>query len=102
MKKILALLLAVSILILSGCAGKPGDTKDTAASSVQSSANSNTLGQRVEVKTNFEPLKPGSVPQLSAQQKAEVDTKVNSVLEKVDSALKSIQDPQDIDISSVN
>lgn len=98
-KKILAVLI-VSILVLSGCAGKKGGANNPASTSPAGSGTA--LAQQAGAQTDFKPISPGTVPQLSAKQKSEVNTKLNTALDNIDKALKSIQDPKDIDTSSVN
>ena len=98
-RKIIAALI-VSILVLSGCAGKKGNTGNSASGNLQGSGTVST--QQTGIQTDFKPIDPNTVPQLSAKQKSQVNTKLNTALDNIDKALKSIQDPKDIDTSSVN
>lgn len=101
MKKILSVLL-VSALVLSGCSGKGSiDSKSNGAGS-QVTQEAAAAQDRVEIKTDFQAAKPGTVPQLSVQQKTQVDAKLNSALKNIDNALNSIQDVKDIDLGSLD
>lgn len=110
MKRKLAAILLISTIVLSGCSGKgltgSSASKDNSAkvqSSEAAGSNANAAAdQRVQVNTNFGQVNPGTVPQLSGTQKAQVNTKLNSTLKDLDNTLKSIQDAQDVDVSSVN
>lgn len=118
-KKLSFSILIASTIILSGCAGKAAsstsaennknNTNSTAVTtSSNSAANTATAGTNISsssqtsVKTNFEPIKPNTVPQLSAEKKKQIDSKMNSALKNLDSALKSIQDPSDINYDTEN
>lgn len=105
MKRKLAAILLISTVIFSGCSSKglAGSNSTVSGQTVAPGDNASVSSeQRVQVETKFNPIKPGTVPQLSGTQKAQVDVKLNSTLKDVDSTLKSIQDAQDIDLSSVN
>lgn len=115
MKKKVISILMMSILILTGCSGKgvsstsksntDSTNKASASSDIRASENSKssvTTAERVQVNIDFKELKPGTVPQLSVKQKTEVNTKLNSTVNDLSKTLKSIQDAQDIDLSSVN
>lgn len=106
--KVLSLLI-VSTFLLSGCSGTTAkdaeagsNAKNSAAAAKNSQDSTAATEQRVEVKTDFNAAKPGTVPQLSAEQKTQVNSKLNTSLSNVDSALKSLQEAADIDLSSVN
>jgi hypothetical protein len=101
---LLALILIITVLAFAGCTssnGNPGEAKNTAAAASQNQDGSKT-SQNSGAPGNMEPVKPGTVPQLSSNQKDEVDSRIRSVLNSMDKALNSLQDPQDIDIDSVN
>jgi PBP1b-binding outer membrane lipoprotein LpoB len=103
-KKILSIIM-ISVLVLSGCAGKPTNTNNksgTDTSSKAASVSQSSTTERVEVKTDFKEIKPGTTPQLSAKQKAEVSTKIGTTITDLSKVLNSIQDAQDIDLNSVN
>lgn len=113
-KKILSILM-ISALILSGCSAKGTllkgtDSSDTTgnpptATSVQASKDSGSsaaAAERVEVKTDFKQVKPGTVPELSQNQKTQVNTQLKSTVNDLSKIMKSIQDAQDVDLNSVN
>jgi PBP1b-binding outer membrane lipoprotein LpoB len=106
MKRKLAAILLISTIVLSGCSSKGltgSKTSDNSAAQNTVSGQTTAPGdKRVQVQTNFNSIKPGTIPQLTGVQKAQVDVKLNSTLKDLDSTLKSIQDAQDIDLSSVN
>lgn len=113
MKRKLAAILLISTIVLSGCSSKGlTGSKTSDNSAAQNTVSGQTTspgdnasissGQRVQVQTNFNSIKSGTIPQLTGVQKAQVDVKLNSTLKDLDSTLKSIQDAQDIDLSSVN
>ena len=97
MKNKIISILILSTLILSGCSGKVAVSNSTSSNATAASST-----ERVEVKTNFQELKPGTAPQLSAKQKTEVNTKIISTVNDLSKTLESIQDAQDIDLNSVN
>lgn len=113
-KKILSILM-ISALILSGCSPKDtllkgtdssdSSTKSSTATSVQASKDSSSsaaAAERVEVKTDFKQVKPGTVPELSQNGKVQVDKQLKATVNDLSKIMKSIQDAQDIDLSSVN
>lgn len=112
-KKLTFSILISSTLILSGCSGKvtsstsadtnKNNTAVTTTSNSAATANSNTSSNtQAAVKTNFEPIKPNTVPQLSTEKKKQIDSKMNSALKNLNNALKSLQDPSDINYDSAN
>lgn len=120
-KKLICAALIITILALSGCTssgtnnGNRSEVKDEAIASDSSSGADNTavsvqqnqdssisLSQKAEASGDLKPVKPGTVPELSPNQKTMVNKEINPVLNEIDSALKSLQDPQDIDITSIN
>jgi PBP1b-binding outer membrane lipoprotein LpoB len=113
-KQILGILIA-TVLIFSGCSSK-------GSASTASDANKNNTNNQTEasvssadttklptasptssagVNTDFEPIKAGTVPPLSVEQKKQIDTKLSSAVKNIDNALKSLQDPSDINLDSV-
>jgi PBP1b-binding outer membrane lipoprotein LpoB len=105
-KKLSFSILIASTIILSGCSSKAASSKsaesnknntNTAAVNTNTSSNS-----QASVKTDFEPIKPNTVPQLSTEKKKQIDSKMNSALKNLDNTLKSIQDPSDINLDSTN
>lgn len=101
MKRKLAVILLVTTILLSGCSGIGLKSKNASGNNASGTQNTQT-DQRVQVQTNFNSIKPGTVPKLSGVQNAQVNVKVNSTLKDLDSTLKSIQDAKDIDYNSVN
>lgn len=109
-KQFIAVTLVFSLLLI-GCSGKSsygnsananGSSSVTAASSGQGTAETSGGGnKRAEVNTNFKPVKPNTVPKLTPQQKAQLDSKLNSTLKSIDNTLKSLQDAPDINLNSV-
>ncbi|MDP4089612.1 MAG: hypothetical protein Q8930_10140 [Bacillota bacterium] len=93
MKKMIIAAVLLSALIFTGCSGQ--GAKSTASTTSSSK-------QRVEVKTDFQPVKPNTVPALSEQQKSQVDSKLDSTLKDIDGTLKSLQDAPEIDLNSLD
>jgi nitrate reductase cytochrome c-type subunit len=108
MKRKLTAILLVSTILLSGCSSTGINSNKASGNDSPGTQNTQTgdvsaqTEQRVQVQTNFNSIKPGTIPKLSDVQKAQVDVKVNSTLKDLDSTLKSIQDAKDIDYNSVN
>ncbi|MFL0246012.1 hypothetical protein [Candidatus Clostridium stratigraminis] len=101
MRRKLAVMLLVSTILLSGCSGIGLKSKNEQGNNASGTQSTQT-DERVQVQTNFNSIKPGTVPKLSGVQNAQVNVKVDSTLKDLDSALKSIQDAKDIDYNSVN
>lgn len=101
MSRKLAAILLITTALLSGCSTK-GLTGTAASGQTGAPGDAASSEQRVQVQTNFNSIKPGTVPQLSGTQKAQVDVKLNTTLKDLDSTLKSVQDGQDIDYNSAN
>lgn len=105
MKNKLLSIIVISTLVLSGCAGKSNNTNNSnsaAPGNKTVSSSQNSSAERVEVKTDFKEIKPGTTPQLSDKQKAEVNAKIGTTISDLNKVLNSIQDAQDIDLNSVN
>lgn len=85
-KKILGALI-VTVVLFSGCSNK----------AAVNDANKDDGGTKAVI-TEVKPIKPGTVPQLSAKQKEQINTKVNSTVQNIDDALKSLDTPEDINI----
>jgi PBP1b-binding outer membrane lipoprotein LpoB len=109
-KRILAAVV-LSGLLLAGCSGKTTNS-NSPASNTQNSNDTKVISsgqatkegaslQRVEVKTDFEPVAPNTVPKLSSKQKSKIDSKISSTLDNIDKALKSLQEMPEIDLSSL-
>ena len=85
-KKILGALI-VTVVVFSGCSNK---------AAVNDSNKGN--GGVKSVSTEIKPIKPGTVPQLSAKQKEQINSKVNSTVQNIDDTLKSLDTPNDINV----
>lgn len=110
MKRKLAAILLISTILLSGCSSKGltsskasdnGSAGTINAVSNQNKADSNS-GNSVSDSSGAKKLQPGTVSQLTGVQKAQVNVKLGSTINKLDESLKSIQDAKDVDLSSVN
>ena len=114
MKRVVLLTVIISTLIFSGCASKSSIGNDTAKqlkSSTTSGVGGNSTSDEATITTsekvdntqyNFQPLKPGTVKQLTPTQKSQVNNKLNSVITNIDNSLNSLDDIKDIDLDSVN
>lgn len=96
-------------LLLTGCSGKDTNANltSTGSSGVQTSngdgvSEQSTVEERVEVKTDFQPVKPNTVPKLSPKQKSQIDSKIIKTLDNIDKTLKSLQDVPEIDLSTLD
>lgn len=96
MKNKLITAVLLSALLFTGCSGS--SSKNTAAAS----SNNSSSKQRVEVKTDFPPVKPNTVPALSSDQKSQINSKLDSTLKDIDNTLKSLQDAPEIDLNSLD
>lgn len=103
MKHRLAAILLVSTILLFGCSNKGitssntsgnGNSGTQSAVSTENKVDNNSAGTKK--------LQPGTVPQLTGVQKAQVNVKLGSTINKLDESLKSIQDANNVDLSSVN
>lgn len=83
MNKLLLGLLIISTIFLYGCSSKVSNNVEN---NIRSSINSNQ--------------KP--IPKLSIQQKNQIKSKITPALNDIDDALKSLQDPSDINVDSIN
>ena len=50
-------------------------------------------------KYNFQSLIPGTTPQLNQAQRSQVNSKIDSSINNVNSSLKSLEDAKDIDLN---
>lgn len=85
-KKILGALI-VTLVVFSGCSNK---------AAVNDSNKDNSGGKSVS--TDVKPIKPGTVPQLSAKEKEQINSNVNSTVQNIDDALKSLDTPNDVKV----
>lgn len=98
MKKKISGFLLMSIFILVGC-----QSKETLGTNINSSSSTNSvIGIRDTTKYNFQPLMPDTTPQLNQAQKSQVNSKIDSSINNVNSSLKSLEDAKDIDLNQVN
>lgn len=117
-KKILGILIT-SIVVFSGCSNKAtvnDVNKDKGNDEVKKVStevkpNSNEVkpgdsasepkgGTSVTEPANNEvkPINPGTTPQLSSKQKAQINSNVNSTIKNIDDVLKSIETPNDVKV----
>lgn len=85
-KKILGALI-VTVVLFSGCSNK-------AAVTDSNKVNDGAKAISAEVK----PIKAGTEPQLSAKQKEQINSNVNSTVKNIDDTLKSLDTPDDINV----
>lgn len=109
-KKFIAALLLSFVLV--GCTAKTVADNGTNAS-VKSSSNATVTAptngiatsstkKRDTAQQTFETIKPGTLPPLTSSQKSQINDKINSALNSIDSSLNSLEDAKDIDLSLVN
>jgi len=123
MKRIIFLTFIISILIFSGCSTKSNvattkneDTISTNnsptnqsqdSSKATSTETSTTIATSTTEKSqdpnhNLKPLNPGTLSQLTSAQKAQVTSKLDSAISSINSSLNSLDNINDVDLSSVN
>jgi PBP1b-binding outer membrane lipoprotein LpoB len=95
MKKKLVAMLFISVFILVGCQSTSGISPNGKAVVTSNDKRDNT-------QYHFQPLKPGTVPQLNQSQKSQIDDKLNSVISNINSSLNSLDEVKDIDLNSVD
>lgn len=111
-KKIIAVLL-VSVFMLSGCQGKKGSAGTSKASAAvagstsadrsnSGSTNSNASSDDKTAGSNSQSSKSGTLPELNSSQKAQVKDELQPVIDNVNSTLKSIEDPKDVNLNSLD
>lgn len=83
-------------LLLSGCAGNSASKNVSSHKSVTSVNSKGAGGKNSGSKASA----PGTVPKLTEKQKTQINVKLNNALDSMDKALKSIQDPVDINVNS--
>jgi|GEM_PF-6330972 len=106
MKRKLAALLLISATLLSGCSItglSSSKASENSSLGTQNSASTENKAGNNSGNSTTDPnkLKPGTTPQLTGVQKAQVNVKVGSTMSKLDESLKSIQDANDVDLSSL-
>lgn len=108
MKRLISVVLLIAIFMFAGCTKKSTDTesiggvKDSAVTADKTSGAANSNTPAAQSQSGSSTLKPGTMPQLSDKQKRDVNSEINSALNNLDNTLKSLQDPQDINLDSVN
>jgi PBP1b-binding outer membrane lipoprotein LpoB len=116
MKSKIVAMLIICVFVLAGCQGKSNSPASTSVAtpnnatvnqsqttpSASNNAKVTSSDQRDDTQYNFKPVKPGTVPQLSQALKTEVNTKMSSVINDINSSLQSLDDVKDIDLSPVN
>lgn len=111
-KKIIAVLL-VSIFMLSGCQSKKNTASGSNAGTAKAStavtgsaladkSNSGSTGSKVSSDDKTTHSNSGASPELNSSQKAQVKNKLQPVIDNVNSTLKSIEDPKDVNLNSLN
>lgn len=104
-KKIL--FLVVLVFILSGCGSKTskeavGTSNKNAASSTKTE-NKEKTSNNLQTKTNVENSTSTKNPvKLSEKQKSEVNNKLGSAIDNINSSLNSLDDATDVNLDSVN
>lgn len=130
MKRIIFLTFIISALIFSGCTNKgnvattknddiistnitKAQTKNSTTNQSQDSSKAtstetsktvvtSTAEKSQETQPNFKPLKPGTIPQLTSAQKAQINGKLDSAISSINSSLNSLDNINDVDLSSIN
>lgn len=93
MKKIILLvILAVSILTFAGCKAKDISSK-TSGSTTSTAVNASQSSKTDE---------PNTLPELNQQEKAQISENLKPAVESIDSALKTLEEVNDIDLSSID
>lgn len=105
-KRAIFFALIITTLLFSGCQGKSNTTTHKDENNVSAKNNTTEViaskGKLDNTQYNFQPLKPGTVNQLNSTQKAQISSKVDSVISSINSSLNSLDDIKDIDFSSLN
>lgn len=83
MNKLILGLLIMSTIFLCGCSSTIGNVNENGSKSSVS-------------------IKQQPVPELSTQQKNQIKSKITPALNNIDDALKSLQEPSDINVDSIN
>lgn len=100
-KRAIFFALIITTSLFSGCQGRSNITVHKDENNVSEKNNTST-GKLNNTQYNFQPLKPGTVNQLNSTQKAQVGSKLDSVISSINSSLNSLDDIKDIDFSSLD
>lgn len=95
----------ICIFILTGCQSKGKTTVNVSkasSTSVIQSQNNAAAGKSKDKKDNVRLAKAGMNLKLTDNQKSQVYSKYNSVINNINSSLKSLEDFKDINLSSIN
>lgn len=117
-KKILGILIT-SIVVFSGCSNKAAvndvnkdkgnDEVKKVSTEVKPNSNEVKTGDSASepkggtsatqpANNDVKPIKPGTTPQLSSKQKAQINSNVNATIKNIDDVLKSIETPNDVKV----
>ncbi|PJI10126.1 MULTISPECIES: hypothetical protein [Clostridium] len=102
MNKIMLGIMITAVLIFTGCSSKSTNNTVATKKKVISNSVSSIKKNSSSTKDTTVKEKNSDIHPLSKQQKKAVDSKIDSAVKNIDSILKSIQDPSDIDLSSIN
>jgi hypothetical protein len=102
MKIKLVAVLFISVFIFAGCQSTGSSNKNESATSPSGTPVVTSIEKAVSTKNTFQPIKPGTVPQLSGIQKSQINDKLNTVISDINSSLNSLDDVMDINLNSVN
>lgn len=99
----------ICIFILTGCQSKGKATVNvskassiTKAASVSQSKNNSYVNEGGDKKSSTQQAKSGAILNLTENQKQQVNSKLNSAINNINSSLKSLEDFKDIDLSTIN
>lgn len=100
----------ICIFILTGCQSKGKATtvnvskasSITKAASVSQSKNNSYVNEGGDKKSSTQQAKSGAILNLTENQKQQVNSKLNSAINNINSSLKSLEDFKDIDLSTIN
>lgn len=93
------------IFILAGCQSKEKATVNVSkasSTSVIQSQNNAAAGKGKDKKDDVKQVKTGMNSKLTDDQKSLINSKCNSVINNINSSLKSLEDFKDINLSSIN
>lgn len=95
----------ICIFILAGCQSKEKaavNVSKAPSTSVIQSQNNAAAGKNKDKKHDVKQVKTGMNSKLTDDQKSLIKSKCNSVINNINSSLKSLEDFKDINLSSIN
>jgi PBP1b-binding outer membrane lipoprotein LpoB len=106
-KKFIAAIFLFLSFILAGCSANIASVKSSSGAAVTASPSASAVSvspaeKRDTAQQNLKPVKPGTQPPLTSSQKSQVNDKISSAINNIDSSLNSLEDAKDINLSSVN